>query len=40
MADFRQDFGLASPDLSKNPTIMDVLGKNNKNTHQLQYFKK
>ena len=27
LADFRQDFGLASPDLSKNPTIMDILGK-------------
>ena len=27
LEDFRQDFGLANPDLSKNPTIMDVLGK-------------
>ena len=27
LEDFRQDFGLANPALSKNPTIMDVLGE-------------
>ena len=26
LEDFRQDFGLANPDLPKNPTIMDILG--------------
>lgn len=29
LEDFRQDFGLANPDLPKNPTILDILGNNN-----------
>ena len=27
LEDFRQDFGLANPNLSKNPTVMEILGE-------------